>query len=167
MVEEESRRGQSERFEAWKVFSMLVLAWRWRQASWWEMLVPSRSWEQRLANSHQGNWDSCPKASRDWKFCRSHEWPGIQFYTRIFKKDFIYLFTFRERERKGEREGKKHECVAVSLAPPTGNPSHTRQPRHVPWLGIQLATFWFTGRHSIHWATPARASPESLDMSSA
>ena len=31
------------------------------------------------------------------------------------------------------------------------------QPRHVPWLGITLATFQFAGRCSIHWATPARA----------
>ena len=31
------------------------------------------------------------------------------------------------------------------------------QRRHVPWLGIKPVTLWFTGRHSIHWATPARA----------
>ena len=31
------------------------------------------------------------------------------------------------------------------------------QPRHVPWLGIKPVTLWFTGQHSIHWATPARA----------
>ena len=31
------------------------------------------------------------------------------------------------------------------------------QPRHVPWLGIELVTLWFTGWHSIHWATPAMA----------
>ena len=31
------------------------------------------------------------------------------------------------------------------------------QPRHVPWLGIKLMTLWFPGRHSIPWATPARA----------
>ena len=31
------------------------------------------------------------------------------------------------------------------------------QPRHVPWLGIQPANLWFTGQHSIHWATQARA----------
>ena len=33
------------------------------------------------------------------------------------------------------------------------------QLRHVPWLRIKPATFWFAGRHSIHWATPARALP--------
>ena len=31
------------------------------------------------------------------------------------------------------------------------------QPRHVPWLGIKLVTFWFTGWWSIHWAIPAKA----------
>ena len=30
------------------------------------------------------------------------------------------------------------------------------QPRHVPWLGIELATFWFTGLRSVHCTTPAR-----------
>ena len=29
--------------------------------------------------------------------------------------------------------------------------------RHVPWLGIKLATLHFTVWRSIHWATPARA----------
>ena len=29
---------------------------------------------------------------------------------------------------------------------------------HVPRLGIQPSTFRFTGQHSIHWATPARAN---------
>ena len=41
-----------------------------------------------------------------------------------FFKDFIYLF-FRERRRKGEREGEKHQCV---VAP------------HVSHLGIWPAT---------------------------
>ena len=31
------------------------------------------------------------------------------------------------------------------------------QSRHVPWLGIELVTFWFAGCQSIHWATPAGA----------
>ena len=30
------------------------------------------------------------------------------------------------------------------------------QPKHMLWLGIKLMTVWFTGRHSIHWATSAR-----------
>ena len=31
------------------------------------------------------------------------------------------------------------------------------QPKHVPWLGIEPATLWFTSRRPTHWATPARA----------
>ena len=31
------------------------------------------------------------------------------------------------------------------------------QHRHVRSLGIKPETFWFTGQHSIHWATPAKA----------
>ena len=30
------------------------------------------------------------------------------------------------------------------------------QPRHVPWLGIELVTLWFIGWHLNHWETPAR-----------
>ena len=30
-------------------------------------------------------------------------------------------------------------------------------PSMCPRLGNELVTLWFTGRHSIHWATPARA----------
>ena len=32
------------------------------------------------------------------------------------------------------------------------------QPSQVPWLGIELVILWFTGQHSVHWATPARTS---------
>ena len=41
------------------------------------------------------------------------------------------------------------------LACPNGG--HDPQRRHAPWLGIELATFWLTGRHSVHWTTPTRA----------
>ena len=38
------------------------------------------------------------------------------------------------------------------------------QPRHVLWLGIEPATFWFTGQqHSLHWTTPGRADILYLD----
>ena len=59
----------------------------------------------------------------------------------IFKR--FYLFIFRERGK----EGKKHQCVRETWI---GCLSHAHnwgpgpQPRHVPWLGIELATFWFT-----------------------
>ena len=41
----------------------------------------------------------------------------------IFLKRF-YLFVFREKGREGEREGEKHQGVAVSHTPPTGDMAH-------------------------------------------
>ena len=66
-------------------------------------------------------------------------------------KIFIYLFIIRERGREGEREGEKHQCMVASQVP--HHPAHWRpgpQPRHVPCLGIEPATLWFAGLHSIH-----------------
>ena len=44
-----------------------------------------------------------------------------------FLKDFIYLFL--EREKEGEREGEKHQCVVTSHTPCQGPGP---QARHVP-----------------------------------
>ena len=33
----------------------------------------------------------------------------------------FYLFTFRQKERVGEREGEKHQCVVASHESPTGD----------------------------------------------
>ena len=74
----------------------------------------------------------------------------LVLFLLFFKKDFIYLFF--EKGREGERE--KLVCGWVSHTPHWGPGP---KPRHVPWLGIELATLWFAGRHSILWATPARA----------
>ena len=71
------------------------------------------------------------------------------FVFGIFKKDFIYLFLERGEGREKERDTSM--CGCLSCAPCWG-----LSPRHVPWLGIKLATLCFTGWHSIHWATPAR-----------
>ena len=79
-----------------------------------------------------------------WKY-----WVSFLF----LKKDFIYLFL--ERGEGREKERVRHSNVWLLLAHPHQRPKP--QPRHVPWLGIELATLWFSGRHSIHWATPARA----------
>ena len=75
-----------------------------------------------------------------------------------FKTNFsgrFYLFIFRQRGRKGEREGEKHLCVVVSHLPLIGDLAHNQ----VMWprLGIEPVTLWFAGWCSIHWATSARA----------
>ena len=43
----------------------------------------------------------------------------IIFFTLIF-----YVFIFRQREREGEREGEKHQCVVAPRMPPTGDLAH-------------------------------------------
>ena len=52
----------------------------------------------------------------------------------IFLKDFIYLFLDRGEGRETSM------CGCLSCAPHRGP---GLQPRHVPWRGIQPATFWF------------------------
>ena len=66
----------------------------------------------------------------------------------VFKKYIFYLFIFREKGRQGERGGVKHQCVVAPCATPHLGPG--LQPRHVPCLGIELATPWFTGPCPIH-----------------
>ena len=51
----------------------------------------------------------------------------------------------------GEREGEKHQCVVASHTPPTGDVAHN--PHMCARLGIEPAILWFSGWHSIHWAT--------------
>ena len=38
----------------------------------------------------------------------------------LFLKKFLFIY-FRQRGKKREREGEKHQCVVASCAPPTGN----------------------------------------------
>ena len=67
----------------------------------------------------------------------------------------ILLILVLGMERKGEREGEKHQCVVAFLATPTGD--LTCNPGTCPRLGIQLVTLWFAVLNSIHWTTPAMA----------
>ena len=67
----------------------------------------------------------------------------------LFFKDFIYLFLERREEKELEKE--RNINVWLPLTCPL------LQPRQVPWLGIEPVTLWFTGLHSIHCTTPARA----------
>ena len=59
-----------------------------------------------------------------------------------------------ERRERRKRERKKHQAVASHAHP---NQGPNLQPRHVPWLGIEPATFCFARQCPTHWATPARA----------
>ena len=52
-----------------------------------------------------------------WSF---KAWLTKSYFFLSFFKDFIY-FTFRQKEREGEREGEKHQCVVASHVPPTGH----------------------------------------------
>ena len=89
-----------------------------------------------------------------------------QIFFSVKKKIYFY------REGKGGRKRGRNIDMWETLIMDLGCPSHAPnrgpgpQPRHVPWLGIKPATFWFTGRHSIHWATPARALMKSLKLTS-
>ena len=44
-------------------------------------------------------------------------------YVCIYKR--FYLFIFTEREREGERQGGKHQCVVASHMPSTGDLAHS------------------------------------------
>ena len=72
----------------------------------------------------------------------------------VFFFNFIYLFL--ERGEGGRKRGRETSMCGCLLSTPNWGPG--LQPRHVPWLGIEPVTLWFTGWHSVYWATPARAT---------
>ena len=82
----------------------------------------------------------------------------LLFFSSFLKK--IYLLLERGEGRETERE----RNINVWLLLASLSPGTCPQPRHVPWLGIEPVTFLFVGRHSIHWATPARAYSSSLQI---
>ena len=54
----------------------------------------------------------------------------------------------------GRKRGREISmCGCLSCAPYWGPGP---QPRHVPWPGIEPATFWFSGQHPTHWTTPVK-----------
>ena len=74
------------------------------------------------------------------------------FFFSFFK---ILLGLFLERGEGREKDRERNINMWLPLPHPQLGTWPTT--RHVPWLGIELATLWFTGQHSVHWATPARA----------
>ena len=73
--------------------------------------------------------------------------------TSTLPLDFVLVWGEREKRRETSMCG----CL---LWGPYWGPG--LQPRPVPWLGIELVTLWFTGPHSIYWATPARAQNKNV-----
>ena len=66
--------------------------------------------------------------------------------TLMRRVTFYLFYFFREKRRERGREGENIN-VWLPLSAPNWGPG--LQPRHVPWLGIEPAAFWFKGRHSI------------------
>ena len=66
---------------------------------------------------------------------------------------FKILFIFRERGMEGE----KHRLVASHMHL---NQGLKPQPGHVPWQGIELATFCFAGQCPTNWAMLLRAEDD-------
>ena len=64
----------------------------------------------------------------------------------IFSFKFIY-FIFREKGREKKRERNISVWLPL-MCPPTGDLAHN--PGMCPRLGIEPATLWFAGQHSIH-----------------
>ena len=85
----------------------------------------------------------CTTLTRSLGVCQARGPKGIQGFLFFLKILFIVF-----REVWGEREGKKYQCVVASHMSPYWGPGP--QSRHVPQLGIKLATLWFTDQYSIH-----------------
>ena len=120
-----------------------------RDQTWNPGMYPT--WESN--QQHFALWDNAQSIE-------PHGSGGGCFFVFFFF--FKILFIYPLREGKGGRKkgratsyGRDTSICCLSHAP-TWGPGP--QPRNVPWLGIELVTLWFLGQHSIHWATPARAS---------
>ena len=64
----------------------------------------------------------------------------------LMKLLFFSLFFEGGRERGTDRGRKTSLCSHLSRSPQRGP---CLQPRNVFWLGLKLATLWFTGQHSV------------------
>ena len=84
---------------------------------------------------------------------------GFSHFVLCIFKFFLRFYLFVFREVKGET-GRETSLCGCLLHAPYWRPGS--QPRPAPWLGMEPVNFWFTGRHSIHWATPAGVREEIL-----
>ena len=84
-----------------------------------------------------------------WWFSLSDNiWKSL-YFTYIY----YYLFIFRERVRKGKKEGEKHRCTrktSVGFRLHTPNRGPGPQSRCGPWPGTELVPFWSVGWHPTH-----------------
>ena len=72
-------------------------------------------------------------------------WVQCMTSTPFFFLRFLFIYFQRGEGREEERETSMCGCLSSVPSQASGS-----QPRHVPRLGIKLATFWFAGWHSIH-----------------
>ena len=84
--------------------------------------------------------------------CEVIQFLQVLFY--FFKDLFKNLFYFLGEGREIGQE--RNISMWLPLAPLYRGPGPQPRPR------IELVTLWFAGPHSIHWATPARASFSKL-----
>ena len=75
----------------------------------------------------------------------------------IWLKNILFIYFLDRREGKEKERGRKINVWLPQMSLPPGS---WPTARHVPWVEIKLATFWFAGPCSIHWATSARAVPQ-------
>ena len=97
--------------------------------------------------------------SKVWKHWPNHSSSPIvsPFDLVVWTLSLIYFFKdllFLEAGGRKKRGRETQMCSCLSCAPYWGPGP---QSRHVPCLIIELATLWFAGRHSIHWAAGGRA----------
>ena len=111
-------------------------------------------WWNRLSRFHRNG--GLASVSLFWKQLKRtlfvFKGKNSLYFISFFENYFIYLFLERGEGRERGRETLMCGCLSH-----TPNWGLGQQPRHVPWLGIQVVTLWFAGQHSVHWATPARA----------
>ena len=93
----------------------------------------------------------------------SHFFRGRDGDDHLCLADFLkrfYLFIFREREKEGEREGEKHQCVVASHVAPT-----TWDLAYNPGMcltGNRTGDPLVCSPRSIHWAIPVRTALQIL-----
>ena len=88
-------------------------------------------------------------------FCNPH----LRTWLLILGKGEVGDRQERERGRETSMWERNHRSVASCTCPNWGlNP----QPRHIPWPGIEPATFRFAGWHPTNWATLTRAASLTL-----